>query len=277
MYTIYIYLYIYIYYTFIYIPLHTHHSTFSLNPGLPPALAVTGSLRRSGTRCQRLRPREAASFPIFCRPGEENPLESPLERSENPWLFRRDLGDGPGKSWKKFWDTWNWGYRWLQPTFYDLSRGLVTSGRSKWLKAPEYRNGSCWVESSSTRSIYRGNSGSVDPPNNPLPLWGKPPFGERHLLTTVSEPRCPGRKLFRVGGQRGWYASAPSPETTENQGGKQCLCSLSCLVHRIQLKPVEVISCIYSIAIQFKANLSSHRGNPPSKPNLSSVNISKII
>jgi len=34
----------------------------------------------------------------------ENPLESPLERSENPWLFRKDLGD-PGKSWKKFWDT----------------------------------------------------------------------------------------------------------------------------------------------------------------------------
>lgn len=160
--------------------------------------------------------------------------------------------------------TWNWGYRWLQPTFYDLSRGLVTpSGRSKWLKAPEYRNGSCWVESSSTPSIYRGYSGSVDPPNNPLPLWGKPPFGERHLLTAASEPRCPGRKLFRVEAKGVLYASAPPPETTENQGGKQCLCSLSCLVHRIQLKPVEVISCIYSIAIQFKANLLSHRGNPP--------------
>ena len=62
---------IYIYYTFIYIPLHTHHRNFLLNPGLPPALAVTGSLRRSGTRCQRLRPREAAIFPIFCRPAED--------------------------------------------------------------------------------------------------------------------------------------------------------------------------------------------------------------
>ena len=134
MYTIQYNIYIIHLYTYHYIPII---ETFCWIQDFPPALAVTGSLRRSGTRYQRLRPREAASFPIFCRPGEENPLESPLERSENPWLFWRDLGDGPGKLWKKFWDTWNWGYRWLQPTFYDLSRGLLTSGRSKWMQMTE--------------------------------------------------------------------------------------------------------------------------------------------